>query len=132
MTYTLHTDGGARGNPGPAAIGVVLKNGDDLLDSIAKTIGSTTNNQAEYQALVAGLELALQHKITELDVFADSELIIKQVRGEYKVKNTELRPWNLRAQALIAEIGTVRCHVVRREKNTEADALVNKALDDAA
>jgi len=132
MTYTLHTDGGARGNPGPAAIGVVLKRDGQPLDSIAKTIGSTTNNQAEYQALVAGLELAIKHDISELDVFADSELIIKQVRGEYKVKNSELRPWNLRAQALIAEIGTVRCHTIRREKNAEADALVNQALDDAS
>jgi ribonuclease HI len=126
----IHTDGGARGNPGPAAIGVVIESGDQLVREVSATIGSTTNNQAEYQAVYAALIAAQELGAQQVDVYADSELIVKQLRGEYKVKNKELGPWFVKIQALIKQVGLVRLHVIRREDNVRADALVNQALDD--
>lgn len=129
---TIHTDGGARGNPGPAAIGVTIDAEGLSVGSISRTIGETTNNQAEYQAVHAALEWARDHGVSSVDLYADSELIVKQLRGEYKVKNKELAPWFIKCQALVNDIGRVRFHVVRREQNAAADALVNEALDNAA
>lgn len=128
--FQLNTDGGARGNPGPAAIGVVLQNAaGTVIASFGKTIGSTTNNQAEYQAIVAGLQLAKEHGVQSLRVCADSELVIKQLRGEYKVKNAELKPWHTQATQLIRSFPHIVLEAIRREKNAAADALVNQALD---
>ena len=129
MQYTIHTDGGARGNPGPSAIGAVIEQDGQIVHNIAQTIGNTTNNQAEYQAVHAALSWAQAHQGTDVDLFADSELIIKQLRGEYKVKNKELAPWYIKCISLANQIGKVRFHVVRREQNSAADALVNEALD---
>ena len=130
--FQLNTDGGARGNPGPAAIGVVLQNAaGGVVASFGKTIGSTTNNQAEYQAIVAGLKLAQEHHVQSLLVCADSELVIKQLRGEYKVKNAELKPWHSEATQLIRSFPQITLEAIRREKNAAADALVNQALDAA-
>jgi len=129
LSVQIHTDGGARGNPGPAAIGYVITSGHQTLAAVGRTIGSTTNNQAEYQAIVAALEHAKKLKVTAIHLCSDSELVIKQLRGEYKVKNKELAPWFLRATSLINEIGHVTLTAVRREKNVAADALVNAALD---
>jgi ribonuclease HI len=128
-SYIIHTDGGARGNPGPAAIGVVIEAGGTTVATIAKVIGSTTNNQAEYQAVHAALAEVKKLGGTSVDLYADSELIIKQLRGEYKVKNKELAPWFIKCRSLLNEIGHVRFHVIRREQNEAADALVNQALD---
>ena len=132
MRAKLSTDGGARGNPGRAAYGYVLETEDGAeLAAHGETIGIATNNVAEYSALIAGLEKALELGVTELDVVSDSELMVKQMRGEYKVKNEALRELSVRAGRLARELGTVRYRAVRREHNELADRLVNEALDDA-
>lgn len=128
-TYTIHTDGGARGNPGPSAIGAVIEQGNTVVAEVKKYIGETTNNQAEYQAVHAALTWVKEHDGKDVDLFADSELIVKQLRGEYKVKNKELAPWFIKCKSLVNEIGHVRFHVIRREQNEAADVLVNEVLD---
>jgi len=128
----LSTDGGARGNPGPAAYAYVLEAEDGtVLAAHGEAIGVATNNVAEYSALIAGLEKALELGVTELDVVSDSELMVKQMRGEYKVKNEALRELSLRAARLARELGSIRYRAVRREHNELADRLVNEALDAA-
>jgi ribonuclease HI len=126
----LSTDGGARGNPGPAAYGYVLETADGhVLDARGEAIGVATNNVAEYRALVAGLEKAVELGVDELEVVSDSELLVKQMRGEYKVRSAVLRELWLRAAALAAHVDSVRYTAVRREHNELADRLVNDALD---
>ena len=132
MKAKLSTDGGARGNPGPAAYGYVLETEDGtILDARGETIGVATNNVAEYRALIAGLEAALARGVTELEVVSDSELLVKQMRGEYKVKNAALRTLSLEATRLARKLGAVTYRAVRREHNELADRLVNDALDAA-
>jgi ribonuclease HI len=129
----LFTDGGSRGNPGPAAAAYVLEADDGtVLAAHGEAIGVATNNVAEYRALVAGLERARDLGVDELDVVSDSELVVKQMRGEYKVKKPELRELSLRASELAGRIGDVQYRAVRREHNELADRLVNDALDAAA
>jgi len=129
----LSTDGGARGNPGPAAYGYVLETEDGtVLDQRGQTIGVATNNVAEYRALLAGLEAALARGVNELDVVSDSELLVKQMRGEYRVKNEALRSLHTEATRLARELGSVSYRAVRREHNELADRLVNDALDGVA
>jgi probable phosphoglycerate mutase len=126
----LSTDGGARGNPGPAAYGYVLETEDGtVLDARGETIGVATNNVAEYSALIAGLEAAIARGVTELEVVSDSELVVKQMRGEYKVKNAALRELSVKASRLERELDSVTYTAVRREHNELADRLVNEALD---
>jgi probable phosphoglycerate mutase len=126
----LSTDGGARGNPGPAAYGYVLEAEDGtVLAAHGETIGIATNNVAEYSALVAGLERALDLGASAVDVISDSELMVKQMRGEYRVKNDALRELFLEASRLARRVGTVSYTAVRREHNELADRLVNEALD---
>jgi len=128
----LSTDGGARGNPGPAAYGYVLESDDGhVLDARGERIGVATNNVAEYSALVAGLRKALELGVTELEVVSDSELLVKQMRGEYKVKNEALRELNREASELAAGLEKVAYTAVRRAHNELADSLVNEALDSA-
>ena len=130
MKARLFTDGGARGNPGPAAYGYVLEDGDGaVLDSRGEAIGVATNNVAEYSALIAGLEKAVELAVTELEVVSDSELMVKQMRGEYKVKNEALRELSLQASRLARQLGKVTYTAVKREHNELADRLVNEALD---
>ncbi len=130
MKAKLSTDGGARGNPGPAAYGYVLEAEDGtVLDARGKKIGVATNNVAEYRALIAGLEAALSHGVTDLDVVSDSELLVKQMRGEYKVKNAALKTLSTQAAALGRDLDSVSYIAVRREHNELADRLVNEALD---
>ena len=130
MKARLSTDGGARGNPGPAAFGYVLETEDGtVLDARGETIGVATNNVAEYRALIAGLEKAVELGIEELEVVSDSELLVKQMQGEYKVKNEALRDLNDEANFLERKLGRVRYKAVRREHNELADKLVNEALD---
>ena len=130
MKAKLSTDGGARGNPGPAAYGYVLETEDGtVLDARGETIGVATNNVAEYRALIAGLEAAIARGVTELEVVSDSELVVKQMRGEYKVKNEALRALSVKASRLARELGSVTYTAVRREDNELADRLVNEALD---
>jgi ribonuclease HI len=126
----LFTDGGARGNPGPAAAAYVLEADDGTVLAVhGEAIGVATNNVAEYRALVAGLERARDAGVHELEVVSDSELVVKQMRGEYKVKKAALRELSLEAARLAREIGAVRYTAVRREHNELADTLVNEVLD---
>jgi probable phosphoglycerate mutase len=129
----LFTDGGSRGNPGPAAYGFVLEAADGtVLEARGEAIGVATNNVAEYSALIAGLERARLLGVTSVEVVSDSELLVKQMRGEYKVKNAALRELSIEASRLAREIGKVAYTAVRREHNELADRLVNEALDAAA
>ncbi len=133
MKARLFTDGGARGNPGPAAYGYVLESEDGhVLDARGEAIGITTNNVAEYSALVAGLVKAVELGVDELEVISDSELLVKQMRGEYKVKNLGLRLLWEEASGLADRIRSIRYTAVRREHNELADRLVNEALDGEA
>lgn len=132
MKARLFTDGGARGNPGPAAYGYVLEDEDGtVLDARGQAIGIATNNVAEYEALIAGLRRAGELGISELEVVSDSELLVKQMRGEYRVKNQNLVPLSLEAARLARALGRVTYRSVRREHNVLADRLVNEALDAA-
>jgi probable phosphoglycerate mutase len=126
----LSTDGGSRGNPGPAAFAYVLEAEDGhVLAAHGETIGVATNNVAEYQGLVAGLAKAVELGVDELEVVSDSELLVKQMRGEYKVKNAALRELVEEAQGLAQGLGRIAYTAVRREHNELADRLVNEALD---
>ncbi len=133
MKVKLYTDGGARGNPGPAAYGYVLEAEDGtVLAAHGEAIGTATNNVAEYSALIAGLERAIELSLDRVEVVSDSELMVKQMRGEYKVKNKVLLEFSLKAARLASVVGDVRYTAVRREANELADRLVNEALDAAA
>ena len=130
MKARLWTDGGSRGNPGPAAFAYVLEAEDGtVLDARGEVIGTATNNVAEYRGLVAGLAEAVDRGVDELEVVSDSELLVKQMRGEYRVKNQALRELSLEAAALARRLDRVEYRAVRREHNELADRLVNEALD---
>ncbi len=131
MKVRIHIDGGARGNPGPGAAGVVIESADDgaVLYEAGLYLGKTTNNVAEYSGLVVSLEAAAKLDAGEVDIYSDSELLIRQMTGEYRVKSDGLKPYYQQARQLAR--GFARCdfHHVRREQNTRADSLVNLALD---
>ena len=131
MKLVVHVDGGARGNPGPAAAAAVVSNPDgDVLDEASVTLGETTNNVAEYRGLLLGLERARELGGTEVEVINDSELIAKQVNGEYKVKSPDLAALHERAHRALEGFASWSIRSVPRAQNTAADALVNRALDD--
>lgn len=128
--YTLRTDGGARGNPGPGGAGFVLE--DDtgaIVRRGGRFLGAVTNNQAEYEALIWGLETAIDQGVSRLRVCADSELVVHQMNGIYRVKNEGLRPLFARAKGLTERIASVEIVHVRREMNAAADELANAAMD---
>jgi ribonuclease HI len=129
----IFADGGARGNPGPAAIGAVLLDPSTAppvrLATVSERIGSTTNNVAEYRAVIAGLEAALDFPAREVQVRADSKLVIEQLAGRWRVKQDHLRPLHARARELLCGYESVDLAHVPREQNTDADLLVNAALD---
>ncbi|MCX8007409.1 MAG: ribonuclease HI family protein [Coriobacteriia bacterium] len=129
----LQADGAARGNPGPAAIGVVLvdESGAEIA-AFGRCIGTATNNVAEYQALIAGLQAAQDHNVRSLVVRLDSELLVRQMTGRYRVKSASLKPLHERAAALAASFDAIRFEHVPRSMNARADALCNEALDGAA
>ena len=130
MKAKLYTDGGSRGNPGPAAYGYVLEAEDGtVLAAHGKRIGVATNNVAEYSALIAGLEKALELAVPEVEVISDSELLVKQMQGEYRVKNDALRELFAEASRLADRLAKVSYRAVRREHNERSDRLVNEALD---
>ncbi|MBU4314790.1 ribonuclease HI family protein [Patescibacteria group bacterium] len=137
MHIRLYTDGGARGNPGPAGSGFVIYALNDQNEQADKLyeggeyIGETTNNQAEYQAIIIGLQKALELKATNVDAVLDSELAVKQLNGEYKVKNEGLARKFLEVHNLRSKFNRVTFRHVRREQNKEADAQVNKVIDQA-
>jgi ribonuclease HI len=129
---TVNVDGGARGNPGPAAIGVVVRDADGaVVESVGETIGKTTNNVAEYRALLRGVELAAAHGATELELVGDSELVVRQIEGRYKVKNEGMKELHAQAKKALAGFERWSIRHVKRDQNADADRLVNEALDNA-
>jgi len=125
-------DGGARGNPGPAGYGVRIENEDgELVAELRGALGTATNNVAEYHGLIAALSWMVEHGHRDVDIRSDSELLIKQMRGEYKIKNEGLKPLAARARLLMMELDHVDLQHVRREANQEADRLANLAMDEA-
>jgi ribonuclease HI len=127
---TVNVDGGARGNPGPAAIGVVVRDAaGEVLEEHGERIGRATNNVAEYRALLRGIELAAAHGATELELIGDSELIVRQVEGRYKVKDATMRELHAEAKRALEPFEDWSIRHVRREHNAEADRLVNQVLD---
>jgi ribonuclease HI len=132
VKVVVHVDGGARGNPGPAAVAAVASSPDgDQLGERNAFIGEATNNVAEYRALLLGLELAHELGATQVEVVNDSELVARQIGGEYKVKNAGLRPLYLDAMRALRGFESWAVRPVRREHNARADELVNEALDRA-
>ena len=130
MRLRVNVDGGSRGNPGPAAVGVVVRDeSGEVIADAAEPIGNATNNVAEYRALIRGVELAAEHGATSLELLGDSELVVKQVRGEYRVKDANLKPLHAQARQALSAFSEWSFDHVRREQNAEADALVNQALD---
>ena len=130
-TLVVHVDGGARGNPGPAAIGVVVSTRDgEVLDEVAERIGVATNNVAEYQALLKGLERAAALGAREVEIINDSELVARQLTGAYKVKHPSMKPLYEQAISALRGFDRWRIRSVPRAQNARADALVNAALDD--
>jgi ribonuclease HI len=126
----VNVDGGSRGNPGPAAVGVVVQDGDgEVLEEVAERIGRATNNVAEYRALLLGIERARELGASELELIGDSELIVRQVKGEYKVKDAALRELHAEVKRALAPFESWSIRHVHRERNAEADRLLNEALD---
>src|SRR5882762_3158058 len=131
--YRANIDGGSRGNPGPASYGVVIRDPrGQVVAKLKKYIGRSTNNVAEYYGLIAALDYAQQHSIRALRIESDSELLVRQMRGQYKVKSPELRPLFERARKMAQGFDTFKIDHVYREQNAEADALANEALDETS
>jgi ribonuclease HI len=129
--YRANIDGGSRGNPGPAAYGVIIRDGrGEIVAKLKKYIGRMTNNVAEYYGLIAALDYAESHGVRAIRVESDSELLVKQMRGQYKVKSEDLRPLFERALKMSKAFDSFRIEHVYREQNREADALANEALDE--
>lgn len=127
---TAHVDGGARGNPGPAGYGVVLRDASGKsVAELSRFLGIRTNNFAEYSGLIAALECALEKNLRALRVVSDSELMVRQINGQYKVRSPELRPLYEQAKALIHRFSSFRIEHARREQNKDADRLANRAMD---
>ena len=129
---TANIDGGSRGNPGPAGYGARIEREDGSVIELKQALGVATNNVAEYSGLIAALQWAVDHGIETLHIKSDSELLIKQMRGEYRVKNAGLQPLYQKACGLTRQIGRVKLEHVRREFNKDADRLANEAMDEAA
>lgn len=131
MEVIIHTDGGSRGNPGPSAIGVLIEDADSSKEyRLGMKIGDTTNNIAEYSALCKALELCTENVVTRVEVYLDSELVVKQIKGLYKVKNEGLKPYYERVMNLIRGFEAFSIHHIPRLENKVADSLVNRALDE--
>lgn len=128
----IFSDGGARGNPGPAGIGAVIYGkGGEVIAKVSKYLGVSTNNQAEYKALIAALQKAKELKLLNIECYLDSELVVKQLKREYKVKNKDLAPLFLEVHNLSIAFESISYHHIPREKNKVADKLANEAMDSA-
>ena len=134
MHCTIHIDGGARGNPGPAGVGVVIQDtaNDKYLHEAGYFLGEATNNVAEYQGLIRGLQVATELGATRILVVSDSELMVKQINGQYRVKAANLKPLYQQAVGLLGRFGKWQMTHTRRENNQLADQLANRAMDAAA
>jgi ribonuclease HI len=131
MKAILNTDGGARGNPGPAGIGAVLRTREgEVIGELARGIGYATNNIAEYEALIAGLELARDRGVSEIEIQLDSELVVQQLTGRWKIRNDRLRSLAVRARSLMNGFDRASIKHVRRAQNTKADLLANIGMDE--
>lgn len=130
MYLTIFTDGASRNNPGEAGAGVLILQDNKPVAELARYLGTTTNNIAEYNAAIMGMEHAVKLGASHVKLFADSELLVKQLNGLYKVKNEGLKPLFQRVKELIAKIGTVEVQYIPRAENSKADALANKAIDE--
>jgi len=126
---TVNVDGGARGNPGPAAVGVIVRSGGEVIAEVGEKIGEATNNVAEYKALLKGIELAAEHGAGELELIGDSELVVRQVEGRYKVKNAGMKELHEEVKRALRDFDSWSIRHVRRAENADADRLVNEALD---
>jgi len=127
---TIFTDGASRGNPGPAAIGVIIKDEKgNLIGTISRCLGATTNNRAEYQAVIAALEKAGSLGARQVVLYSDSELLVKQINGRYKIKHAALRPLYQEVVRLAGRLESFKINCIPRERNKAADALANRALD---
>lgn len=132
MRLILNCDGGSRGNPGAAAVGVVLRDTEgEVVAEISQAIGVATNNVAEYEAVIRGLERAIELEAEEVELVGDSELVAKQITGEYKVKHPDMKPLHARVVELLRNFDSWEIRTVPRAENSDADALVNQALDAA-
>jgi len=130
VTLTLHCDGGSRGNPGPAGIGVVVTDDSGkVVDEIGERIGDASNNVAEYKAVVRALERAIELEAKEVHLVGDSELVAKQITGDYRVKHADMKPLHAAVTALLHEFDKWSIKTVPRAQNSHADRLVNEALD---
>ena len=130
MELTIYTDGASRNNPGEAGAGIFILRDGEPVERIARYLGTTTNNIAEYTAAIIGLEQAVKLGASSVNLNADSELLVKQINGQYRVKNEGLKPLHAKIKELIAKIDNVKVQYIPREKNKEADALANKAIDE--
>lgn len=130
MELTIYTDGASRNNPGEAGAGVFILRDGKAIEKIARYLGTTTNNIAEYTAAIIGFEHAVKLGASKVKLCADSELLVKQLNGQYRVKNEGLKPLYQKVKELIAKIGSVEVQYIPREMNKEADALANKAIDE--
>ncbi len=130
MELTIYSDGASRNNPGEAGAGAHIVRDGKTVEGLARYLGTTTNNIAEYTAAIMGLEYAVKQGARRVRLFADSELLVKQINGQYKVKNEGLKPLHGKVKELIAKIGSVEVQYIPREQNKEADALANRAIDE--
>jgi ribonuclease HI len=130
MELTIYTDGASRNNPGEAGAGAYITRDGRPIERLARYLGTTTNNVAEYTAAIMGLEQAVKLGARRVKLLADSELLVKQINGQYRVKNEGLKPLHARVKELVARIGSVEVQYIPREQNKEADALANKAIDE--
>jgi ribonuclease HI len=130
VELTIYTDGASRNNPGEAGAGIFITQDGMPIEKIARYLGITTNNVAEYTAAIIGLEHAVTLRASRVKLCADSELLVKQLNGQYKVKNEGLKPLYAKVKELIAKMGTVEVQYIPRAMNKEADALANKAIDE--
>ncbi len=129
---TIYTDGASRGNPGKAAVGIVIKDeADNAVARISQRLGITTNNQAEYQGVILALEKALSLGARHITLYSDSELVVKQIKGQYRVKNAALAPLYQKVIKLLSQLDSFKFINIPREKNSEADSLANLALDNS-
>lgn len=130
MKVQVYTDGACRGNPGPAGIGIAIKQANKTILEVAEYIGKTTNNIAEYKACIKGLEEAITLGATEVELYADSELLVKQIKGEYRVKNEGLIPLHFKIKSLISKLKSFKITHTLRDGNEHADELANRGIDE--
>lgn len=129
MEYKLFADGGSRGNPGPAASGAVIFAGDSEFARVGKFIGNDTNNVAEYTAIIIGLKLALEKGISDIKVYLDSQLAVRQLNGEYKIKAEHIKPLASEVMNMARKFNSIEFHHIKRDLNKVADSIVNEVLD---